>query len=319
MELEIKNSPGYALRPKSYTSVDKLYPKGLYDDVWATAKGCDRQDARPNHDMEITAYFFQHAKVDSNNLCLEIKRFADEMYVRYKAAKDFGTIRHPARDHDAMSVRACSVTTTHWPAASTNIARDFSFFCKVGVLEHYLLEHVRYRQPLLNTALGEVRNVLHGILDCCVEEYAMRHPRTQQIMQVKSWLFIDMLDTPPNARANIVDHCSFMAAARRDEAQRSHIAYLVSLKDRVENHPGSWAAVADETVPSAQRALDVDVKRHLDGLLSSIYTNGQRQILREHDGAAGGNYFLVDEHPPADLLTSRPAACDNRTYQNVSV
>lgn len=269
--------------------------------------------------MEITAYLFKHAKVESQDLRLQIKRFAEEIQVRYKAAKDFGTIKNPARDHPAMSARACSVTTTHLPAASTNIVRDFSFFCKVGILEHYLLEHVRYRQPLLKTALGEVRNALHGILDGCVEEYAMRHPRTQEMIQVKSWLFIDMLDTPQDARAHAVDHSSFMAAARRAEAQYAHLSYLRALKDRVENHPGSWAEAADDTVPPAKRALDGDVKRHLDGLLSAIYTNGQRQILREHDGTSGGKYFLGDEHPPADLLTTRPGAWDNRTYKNVSV
>lgn len=265
LDLEIKNSLGYSLRPTTFPAIDKLFPKGLYDDAWATAKGCSTNTS--TQDTDVTAEFFKIANVGSKDLRLEIKRFAEEILARHKA------IGHPNRAHAAMSLRACSVTTTNWPSASTNIVRDFSFFCKVGLIEHYLLEHVQYRQPLLNTALGEVRNALHGILDSCVEEYTMRHPRTQQVIQVKSWLFIDMLDTPQDARANAVDRSSFIAAARRAEAQSALASHVRALKEMVQNHPSSWVAT---------RQPDVDVERNLDALLSAVYANGERQIQCDH-------------------------------------
>lgn len=260
LDLEIRNSVGYALRPATYAAIDRLYPKSIYDDAWATSTG--------GHDMEVMPEFFQSANVGSRDLRLEIKRFADEM--RHKPA------RHPAREHPSMSVRACSVTTTRMPAASTNIVRDFSFFCKVGIVEHYLLEHVQYRQPLLNTALGEVRNALHGIIDGCVERYTMRHPRTRQVIQVHSWLFIDMLDTPQDARANAVDHSLFIAAARRGKAQDALISHIQAVKDMVHSHPSSQDA--------AQRTLDENIACKLENLLSDIHANGHRQIQCEYDG-----------------------------------
>lgn len=314
--LELTGSERYARRPQTFTEVKLIFPRALYNEVWGKGNQEDSSSkgkAKANdRDLQLQK-FFEDAQVSEDDLREQLKLYKEAV----KPTKASG-IQRPDRDSLNIAERICAVTACPWPASDKNLFRDMSFFCQVGVLEYYMLNAIQYRQPLLPSALGEVRNGFHAILDPCVEQRSVIDPVSGDAVTVDTWTFLDGLQTPPDAAAKQVDVKAFLTRSVRVDAEHANNTYLVNLRKKVENHPSAWARAEDPDVPSTARKIDAQVAHFLNGLLGALYTNTQREVQRTSDGAFT-EYFLGDERPPPPgISTSRRIALeDTKTSPNV--
>lgn len=323
LQLDLEASEGFKLRPATLTEVLAIFPKGFYDTVWGMPD--PKPGSSGSSKSKLGSYsmggFLKGTDVTAEEVAGFIRKFrdatvgkmGDEKAKKGRTAKTAAStaVRRPSRTDDNMAARVCAVTTAHLPATITRLKRDLMIFCAVGLAEHYLVETVRYRQALLPTALGELRLKFHAILDPCVKTHLQATPNGNRT--ITSWVFLDRLETPADAKASRVNLKTFHANARRTRDRESNRLYLRGLRVKIENHPGTWASPEDDE-DNNQRALDHEVSEHANSMLEAIWTNMERILHRNfvNDDEAPFNVQNQAEIPP-ECLTQRGSLRDAHT------
>lgn len=323
---ELTHSEGFNLRPKDGIAVNKEFPFPWYEEAWkgkapvtrASSSSKAKAKEEPTPLPRFKPGFFKDAQITEEEVAKRIKALKTILEGKTKSVKGSqAVIKRPSRESPEIAARACAVTTAHYPATTGNLCRDLAVFGRVGILEHFFVEKIAYRQALLPTALGAVRLKLHGILDPCVEEYVVDvaggTPET-----VRTWRFIDHLTTPTTASANPVDHAELRARNAMEKQRKANIAYLKSLRAKIDSCPGAWST-AEEDEKNITRDLDYDVNHDLTAILESMWTNMERQLYRQFVGQDDAEYIIANQMDiPEEILTHRGATRDANTVLDVS-
>lgn len=325
LDMELAGSEGYALRPSDLTALYDLIPTGLYDSIWAPPPPLKPSKAKstkskPNAkskvkaqekvDMTLSEDFLELADVNEAHLTQQIKAYKSST----DALRGKSSTRRPLRTFSSIALRAAALSICKWPANNSNLTRDLTFFCKIGVIEYYMVEHVRYRQALMPTALGAVRNDLHRILDSCVDEYEVDFVESSGAIAsktVKTWVFLDGLETPANAKAPPLNQKAFLLASKQAEDTRKMVAFLKSMRVKVYGHETPWIDDDDG------RAIDEDIQHSLDSLILNIWRKHHRDQHREREGVNSW-YNIMDTPRLEGVFLNGVTYKDQYTHYNVS-
>lgn len=331
LDMELAASKGFARRPVDLTALYNVFPEGIYTRIWPAAapppaKPSKASTSKPKaqtqtkvkakgkgkDDMTLTDAFWDDLlTVNEAHLTKQIQAYKSAT----EALRGRTATMRPLRTASTIALRAAAVTACRWPINNSNLTRDLVFFCKVGIIEHYMMKHVRYRQQLLPTALGVVRNDLHRLLDPCVEEYQVKVTDVSgaiTLQNVNTWRFLDCFETPADARANPLDQKEFLLTIKQAESSRKMESFLKSLRVKVTANSSVW--VADEDRP----VLDDDIAVSLDGLITDIWHKFQRDALREREGP-NTRYIPNDAPKLYGVFLDSFTYKDNNTQFNVSI
>lgn len=319
LELDLASNDDFHSRPDDTSGLMKAIPASFYDEAWkgkTTRKGKDKEDAAPT---PLKSGFFKDAQISEQAVVDRIKAFKTIIDSKSKIKKDtVPYIKQPSRESPELAARVCAVTSAHWPSNSANTFRDFGFFCRIGVLEHFMVTHVAYRQALMESSLGEVRLKLKKVLDPCVTPYVMEVPGSAELEKVHDWRFIDGLPTPTRAIAKTILPAQFRAHASLNKARHANITFLKSLRAKVDSNPGAWS-VADDGEADKDRDLDHAVNYHLHELLQSFWTNMERTLYRAGLDDPDAEYDMQKQTPmPQEIFTRRGTQMDQNTILDVS-
>lgn len=313
--MELDHCEAVNVRPHTFAEIEKLFPAAIVAEVWSTARNRAKPKAstEPPPPVQLPS-MFTDVGIDVTYMRDTMKQFKRTVDARksISASKD---LQRPLRTEDSIAARVAAVSSCKWPTASSNFGRDLAFFYKIGLLEQYLVEKYQYRQALLPTALGQVRLSLHTILDTCVEKRTIS--LQGQTAEVSTWLFIDQLVPPPNAKAGAVNHADYLADAQEKAATDANVTWLKALRNKVENYPHSWV-LPEDGEETGDRSVDEDVSIHLTRLLRAIYLSQQRNSMRQRLGDSTATFVIEDNMPPDDIYPIRDTFCDSHTTFPVS-
>lgn len=269
LEVDLKDCDGFLGRVTTYAQLEKLFPASLCHDIWTgkgkakgkgnakgkkgKAKGKEKEESEEDDiPKEKVAWPTWSTVVDITEEDVSAQLTAYKLLIdTHKTTSK--EPKRPTRMDDTIAARAAAVSTCFWPVTCANFGRDLGFFYKIGIYEHFMVERVKYRQPMLSLALGAVRTAFHHILDTCVEPHTLCLGTST--VTVSTWLFIDRLVPAKAPKAAVVNNKSFLLDFHDEKATNKHIAWLVALRSKVENYAEAWAVAEDEEEEPADRDL----------------------------------------------------------------